>query len=78
MQMHEHTGSAPVPAALTRDWEGKCMRFDAVMHAELKMAEHTEKTHKKTGIQIAGLSRLHCGYWPRYAPIIPGVNLITS
>lgn len=34
------------------------MRFDAVMHTELKMAEHTEKTHKKTGIQVAGLSRL--------------------
>ncbi|MBV4692559.1 hypothetical protein KYQ83_20590 [Escherichia coli] len=70
MQMHEHAEGAPVPSALTRDWEGKRMRFDAVMHAELKMAEHTEKTHKKTGIQVAGLSRLHCGYWPRNAPII--------
>ncbi|HFL9912471.1 TPA: hypothetical protein ACG6IA_003972 [Escherichia coli] len=34
------------------------------------MAENTEKTHKKTGIQVAGLSQLHCGYLSRNAPII--------
>ncbi|MDM3390902.1 hypothetical protein OGV29_19200 [Citrobacter sp. Cb013] len=70
MQVHEHAGGTPALAALTRDGEGKRMRFDAVMHAELKMAENTEKTHKKTGIQGAGLSRVYCGYWPRNAPII--------
>ncbi|MDM3110992.1 hypothetical protein OGW06_01920 [Citrobacter sp. Cf128] len=70
MQVHEHAGGAPALAALTRDGEGKRMRFDAVMHAELKMAENTEKTHKKTGIQGAGLSRVYCVYWPRNAPII--------
>ncbi|MDJ4924598.1 hypothetical protein LEJ48_22175 [Salmonella enterica] len=41
-----------------------------LLHAELKMAENTEKTHKKTGIQGAGLSRVYCVYWPRNAPII--------
>ncbi|WP_446896528.1 hypothetical protein [Citrobacter freundii] len=60
----------PALAALTRDREGKRMRFDAVMHAGLKMAENTKKAHKKTGIQGAGLSRVYCGYWPRNAPII--------
>ncbi|MET6794399.1 MULTISPECIES: hypothetical protein [Citrobacter] len=70
MQVHEHAGGAPALAALTRDGEGKRMRFDAVMYAGLKMAENTEKTHKKTGIQGAGLSRVYCGYWPRNAPII--------
>ncbi|EAB8143930.1 TPA: hypothetical protein ACYJI2_003874 [Salmonella enterica] len=70
MQLHEHSKSAPALAALTRNGEGKRMRFDAVMHAELKMAENTEKTHKKNGIQVAGLSQLHCGYLSRNAPII--------
>ncbi|EBO0009473.1 hypothetical protein Q6843_004214 [Escherichia coli] len=70
MQLHEHSKSAPALAALTRNGEGKRMRFDAVMHAELKMAENTEKTHKKTGIQVAGLSQLHCDYLSRNAPII--------
>lgn len=70
MQLHEHAGGAPVLAALTPDGEGKRMRFDAVMHAELQMVENTEKTHKKTGIQGAGLSRVYCGYWSRSAPII--------
>ncbi|HIF6298558.1 TPA: hypothetical protein ACX3LH_000809 [Klebsiella michiganensis] len=70
MQVHEHAGGAPALAAFTRDGEGKRMRFDAVMHAELKMAENTEKTHKKTGIHGAGFSRVYCGYWPRHALII--------
>ncbi|MDM3083420.1 hypothetical protein [Citrobacter sp. Cf141] len=47
MQVHEHAGGAPALAAISRDGEGKRMRFDAVMHAGLKMAENTEKTHKK-------------------------------
>ncbi len=46
------------------------MRFDAVMHAGLKMAENRVKTHKKTGIQGAGLSQIYCGYWPRNASIM--------
>ena len=28
------------------------MRFDAVMHAGLKMAENTEKTHKKPAFRV--------------------------
>ncbi|HGU5420370.1 hypothetical protein ABEM47_13295 [Escherichia coli] len=47
MQLHEHSKSTPALAALTRNGEGKRMRFDAVLHAELKKAENTEKTHKK-------------------------------
>jgi len=58
MQVHEHAGGAPEPAAFTRDGGGKRMRLDAVMHAGLKMAENTEKTHKKTGIQGVSLSRV--------------------
>ncbi|MCS0536157.1 hypothetical protein [Citrobacter portucalensis] len=46
------------------------MRFDAVMHAELKMAENTEKTHKKIGIQGAGLNQVYRGHLLRNAPII--------
>ncbi|EIQ1086398.1 hypothetical protein [Escherichia coli] len=46
MQLHEHSKSAPALAAPTRNGEGKRMRFDAVMHAELKMAENTEKRIK--------------------------------
>ncbi|WP_258569883.1 hypothetical protein [Klebsiella michiganensis] len=52
MQVHEHAGGAPALAAFTRDGEGKRMRFDAVMHAELKMAENTEKMHKKTAFMV--------------------------
>jgi len=70
MQVHDHAGGAPALAALTRDRKGKRMQFDAVMHAGLKMAENTERTHKKTGIQGAGLSRVYCGNWPRNTPII--------
>ncbi|EAV6212565.1 hypothetical protein SKB45_003163 [Salmonella enterica] len=70
MQVHEHAGGAPALTALRCNRGGKRMRFDAVMHARLKMAENTEKKHKKTGIQGAGLSRVYCGYWPRNAPII--------
>lgn len=53
MQLHEHAGGAPALAALRRDRGGKRMQFDATAHAALKMAENTEKTHKKTGL-LAG------------------------
>ncbi|HFK5264890.1 hypothetical protein ACQCYZ_14425 [Salmonella enterica] len=52
MQLHEHSKSAPALAALTRNGEGKRMRFDAVMHAELKMAENTEKRIKKPAFRL--------------------------
>ncbi len=55
MQLHEHAGAAPVLAPLTHDKGGKCMRFDALMHAELKNGKKSGKWHKKTGIQGAGL-----------------------
>ena len=47
MQVHEHAGGALALAALRRDRGRKRMQFDAVMHAELKMAKNKEETHKK-------------------------------
>ncbi|RVR87885.1 hypothetical protein EOL20_26455 [Citrobacter freundii] len=61
MQLHEHAGGAPALAALRCDRGGKRMRFDAVMHAGLKMAENTEKTHKKLALRMPVLSRYERG-----------------
>ncbi|ENY3996763.1 hypothetical protein ACFX6L_002635 [Salmonella enterica] len=52
MQLHEHAGGVPALAALTRDEKGKRMRFNAAMHAGLKMSENTEKTHKKPAFRL--------------------------
>lgn len=70
MQVHEHAGGAPALAALRCDRGGKRMRFDAVMHAGLKMAKNTEKTHKKTGTQDASFFTLRKGDITQDSPIM--------
>lgn len=47
MQVPEHAGGALALEALRYYRRGKWMQFDAVMHAELKMAKNKEETHKK-------------------------------
>ncbi|EFH9179920.1 hypothetical protein GEN92_09060 [Escherichia coli] len=61
MQVHEHAGGASALAALRCDRGGKRMRFDAVMHAGLKMAKIRKKRIKKLALRMPVFSRYERG-----------------